>query len=250
MKRLAIPLLVVLSALIPLAGAWAQPGMAQGDSLSAEVERLRDYQARQGVGVRLLDGISQSLPELVWLDRLSISRDQIGIDGRAFNTNAIANFVENLDKLPDFAEPTLRSADLEPDQTYKFTLSLKASRSPATKNPVLEAERDALLRGLASRDEMPEVLQRLHDLLAKPGITVETVEIRPMTEQGRREQVCPMSIQMKAESYHALAMILDRLARFSPIVALDQMDAKAVRDDDAVGLLTVDLRLEIPVLER
>jgi len=41
----------------------------------------------------------------------------------------------------------------------------------------------------------------------------------------------------------------DRLDRFSPIVAPDQMDAKAVRDDDApVGLLAVDLRLEIPVL--
>jgi len=89
--------------------------------------------------------------------------------------------------------------------------------------PEPEAERDALLRGLASQDEMPEVLQRLHDLLAKPGITVETVEIRPITEQGHREQVCPMTIQMKAESYHALAMILDRIARFSPIVALDQM---------------------------
>jgi len=67
--------------------------------------------------------------------------------------------------------------------------------------------------------------------------------------QGRREQVCPMSIQMKAESYHALAMILDRLARFSLLVALDRMEAKAVRDDDApIGLLVVDLRLAVPVL--
>lgn len=213
------------------------------------MERLRDYQARQGIGVRLLDGISKSLPELLWLDRLSISRDQIGIDGHAFNTKAIANFIEHLDKLPDFAEPTLRSADLEPDQTYRFTLSLKAGGSPAAENPSLEAERDALLRGLASHDEVPEVLRRLHDLLEKPGITVEEVEIRPMTEQGRREQVCPMTIQMKAESYHALAMTLDRLNRFSPIVALDRMEAKAVRDDGAAaGLLAVEIRLEIPVL--
>jgi len=32
MKRLAIPLLVVLGSLIPLAGAWAQPGMAKEGS--------------------------------------------------------------------------------------------------------------------------------------------------------------------------------------------------------------------------
>jgi hypothetical protein len=43
-------------------------------------------------------------------------------------------------------------------------------------------------------------------------------------------------------------MTFDRLDRFSPIVALDKMDAKAVRDDAPVGLLAIDLRLEIPVL--
>src|SRR5258708_40196387 len=98
MERLARPLLVVLGALIPLTGAWAQPGTAKGESLSVEVERLRDYRARQGMGVRLLDGISKSLPDLLWLDRLNVSRDQITIDGRAFTTNAIANFIENRDK--------------------------------------------------------------------------------------------------------------------------------------------------------
>jgi Fimbrial assembly protein (PilN)/Type II secretion system (T2SS), protein M subtype b len=247
MKRLAIPLLVVLGTLIPLAGAWAQPGMAKGESLPAEVERLRGYQARQRVGVRLLDGISRSLPELLWLDRLNVSRDQITIDGRAFNTNVIAKFIENLDKLPDFEEPMLRSADLEPNQTYKFTLSLRAGRSPAMKNPSLEAERDALLRGLASQGEIPEVLQRFGALLERPGITVEKLDLLPQTGQGR-EQVVPVEIRMKAESYHALAMSLDRIARFSPLLALDRMEARAVRDDDAIGLLAVDLRLEIPVL--
>jgi Tfp pilus assembly protein PilO len=251
MKRLTRPLLVVLGTLLPLAGAWTQSGTAQQGALRAEVERLQEYQARQRLGIRLLDGISKALPELLWFDRLNVSRDQITIDGRAYNTNAIADFIEALDKLPDFAEPTLRSTTREPDETFKFTLSLKAGRKPASEDTPLEEERDALLRGLASQSEMPEVLQRLRNLFEKPGITVETVEIRPMTEQGRREQVCPMTIQMKAESYHALAMTFDRLDRFSPIVALDRMTATAVRDDDAAaGLLTVNLRLEIPVLQK
>jgi hypothetical protein len=247
MKRLAIPLLVVLGALIPLAGAWTQPGTTKGGTLSAEVEHLRGYRAQQRLGVVLLDGISKSLPELLWLDRLNVSRDQITIEGRAYNTNtnAIANFIENLDKLPDFAEPKLRSATQEPDETYKFTLSLKAGRGLGGKDTPLEEERDSLPRKLASQDEMPEVLQRLRDLLEKPGITVETLEALPMTGQ-----VHPVEIRMKAESYHALVMAFDRLDRFSPIVALDQMDANAVRDDDAtVGLLAVDLRLVVPVLQ-
>lgn len=115
MKRLARPLLVILGSLIPLAGAWAQPGTAKGDSLSAEVERLRGYQVRQRMGVRLLDGISRSLPELLWLDRLMIVRDQIRIDGRAFNSNAVANFIDKLDKLPDFGTPKFRGTELELD---------------------------------------------------------------------------------------------------------------------------------------
>ncbi len=121
------------------------------------MERLRGYQARQRLGVRLLDGISKSLPEPLWLDRLSVSRDQITIEGRAYNTNAIANFIEALDKLPDFAEPTLRSATQEPDETYKFILSLKVDRKPGGEDMPLKEERDTLLRGLASQSEMPGI---------------------------------------------------------------------------------------------
>lgn len=243
MERLARPLLVVLGALIPLTAAWAQPGTAQ---LREEVERLRDYQARQRMGVQLLDGISRSLPELLWLDRLHVSRGQIAMDGRAFNTNAIANFIENLDKLPELSEPTLRSTSQEPDKTYKFSISMGAVSRHPTENASLEEQRDSLLRGFASRSEMPEVLRRLRALLQQPGITVKRFATLPLAGEGHRERVQPVEIRIGAESYQALALLFDRLARFAPTVALDQLNA--ARDGAKTSFLAVDLRLEIPVL--
>lgn len=247
MERLARPLLVFLGALIPLAGAWAQPGRGD-DALKAEVARLRGYQEGQKMGVRLLDGISRSLPEPLWLDRLGVSGEHIIIEGHAANTNAVANFIDNLNKLPDFDEPSLRFVNLEPDKSYKFSTSFGfgAGRRP-TKIAFLQAERDSLLRGIASQDEVPRVLQRLRSLFARPGIQVKKLEPLPLTGQGHHEQVLPVEIRIGAESYGALTRLFDALDRFSPVVALTWMEA--TRDKARGSLLAVDLRLAVPVLK-
>jgi hypothetical protein len=247
MERLARPLLIVLGALIPVAAAWAEPGTAQGNALRAEVERLRDYQARQRLGARLLEGISRSLPELLWLDRLNVASGQIVVEGRAFNTNAIANFITNLDKLPELDEPLLRSTSQEPDSTFKFTLLLRPRRLPAG-NTSLQAERESLLHGLAAQSEMPEALQRLRALLEPPGIKVEKFAPLPQAGKGRREPVLPVEIRIGAESYVAVAALFDRLSRFLPMVALDRLNV--ARKDAEAGSLAVDFSLVIPVLKK
>src|SRR5204863_8604341 len=110
MARLARPLLVVLGALILWPSVSAGPATApKSATLPTEVARLRFYQARQKFGLQLLDGVSRSLPELLWLDRLTFANERIVIDGHAFNTNSIANFIETLDKLPELDEPMLNS---------------------------------------------------------------------------------------------------------------------------------------------
>jgi type IV pilus assembly PilN-like protein/type II secretion system (T2SS) protein M len=247
MERLARPLLVALGALIPLAVAWAVPATAQRSALQAEVERLRSYQARQKLGVQLLHGISKSLPELLWLDRLSVSNGQIVVDGRAFNTNAIANFIETLDKLPELNEPLLRATSQEPDTTFKFTLLLRPGRLPAG-NTSLKAERDSLLHGLAFQSEMPEALQRLRALLENPGIKVEKFVPLPLAGKSPREQVLPVEIRIEAESYETITALFDRLGRFLPVVALDRLNV--ARNDAKAGSLTVDLSLSVPVLKK
>jgi Tfp pilus assembly protein PilN len=82
--------------------------------------------------VRVMDYIARALPELLWLDRLRMTPDSIEIEGRAFNTNAVANFIENLDKVPEFDEPILKSTEQQAGNAqavsiYKFVISFHYS---------------------------------------------------------------------------------------------------------------------------
>jgi Tfp pilus assembly protein PilN len=97
----------------------------------AELERkigiINDLKANQRGPVRVMDYISRSLPELLWLDRLRMTASTLEIEGRAFNTNAVANFIENLDKVPEFDEPTLKSTEEQGGGIYKFVISFNYS---------------------------------------------------------------------------------------------------------------------------
>ena len=74
-----------------------------------------------------MDYISRALPELLWLDRLKMTTDTIEIEGRAFNTNAVANFIDNLDKVPEFDEPTLKITEQQQGGIYSFLISFHYS---------------------------------------------------------------------------------------------------------------------------
>jgi len=97
----------------------------------AELERkigiINDLKANQRGPVRVMDYISRALPELLWLDRMSMKATSIQIEGRAFNTNAVANFIENLDKVPEFDEPTLKSTEEQAGGIYKFVIEFNYS---------------------------------------------------------------------------------------------------------------------------
>lgn len=101
----------------------------------AELERkigiINDLKANQRGPVRVMDYVSRALPELLWLDRMRVAGDSIQIQGRAFNTNAVANFIENLDKVPEFEEPTLEGTSQEGAGVYRFTINFKYSFATA-----------------------------------------------------------------------------------------------------------------------
>jgi type IV pilus assembly protein PilN len=97
----------------------------------AELERkigiINDLKANQRGPVRVMDYISKGLPELLWLDRMTMNATTIEIEGRAFNTNAVATFIENMDKVPEFEEPTLKDASEQPGSIYKFVIEFNYS---------------------------------------------------------------------------------------------------------------------------
>jgi type IV pilus assembly protein PilN len=92
----------------------------------AELERkigiINDLKANQKGPVRIMDYVSKSLPELLWLDQMTMNATTIVVEGRAFNTNAVAAFIENLDRVPEFDEPTLRDASRAGPNIYRYVI--------------------------------------------------------------------------------------------------------------------------------
>ena len=108
----------------------------------AELERkigiINDLKLNQRGPVRVMDHVSRALPELLWLDRMTMNAAVIEVEGRAFNHNAIAAFMDNLDKVPEFEEPTLKDSQAQPGGIQKFVINFNYSFAPpaaAADNP-------------------------------------------------------------------------------------------------------------------
>ena len=90
--------------------------------LERKVQVINQLKANQRGPVRIMDYVSRALPELLWLNRMQVGSSSITVSGEAFNTNAVANFMENLDRFPEFREPVLRDTS-QKGGVYTFTLT-------------------------------------------------------------------------------------------------------------------------------
>jgi Tfp pilus assembly protein PilN len=102
-------------------------------NLADKIAIINELKSNQRGPVRIMDYISRALPELLWLDRLKMNASSIEIEGRAFNPNAVANFMDNLDKVPEFKEPVLKDTNAE-GNVYRFSIAFDYSFVP--KKPV------------------------------------------------------------------------------------------------------------------
>jgi Tfp pilus assembly protein PilN len=103
---------------------------AKKAELERKIKIINDLKLNQRGPVRVMDYVSRALPELLWLDKMSMNASTIEIEGRAFNTNAVANFIENLDKVPEFEEPTLKDTSEQAGGVYKFVIDFNYSFTP------------------------------------------------------------------------------------------------------------------------
>ena len=106
----------------------------------ALVEQLR---AGQTAPVQLLDHISRSVPELLWLTDMEQKGDALTIQGRANTLVAAADFVSNLERTGLLTRPLDMETQVEALQTgtgqpaldvYKFTVRASVDRASAAKN--------------------------------------------------------------------------------------------------------------------
>lgn len=102
------------------------------DSLQKRIDLINQLKQNQKGPVRIMDRISQDLPDLVWLDKLTMSGGEIKIDGRGLNPNAIANFVENVKNDPLFEEPDLSNLEQKNANppVYVFNMSFHFVYAP------------------------------------------------------------------------------------------------------------------------
>jgi len=104
------------------------------DSLQKRIDLINQLKQNQKGPVKIMDRVSQDLPDLVWLDKMTMSGGLITITGRGLNPNAIANFVEAIKKDSLFEEPDLSSMNqvtINPpvytfDMTFHFAYAPKS----------------------------------------------------------------------------------------------------------------------------
>ncbi len=73
--------------------------------LQKKVDLINQLKQNQKGPVRLMDEVSNALPDLLWLERMEYKGSVIGLEGKALNPNSVANFLENLKRVPSFQEP-------------------------------------------------------------------------------------------------------------------------------------------------
>lgn len=98
-------------------------------ALEHKIGVINDLKANQQGPVRIMDQVSRALPELLWLDSMEVAGNNISVNGSAFNINAIANFIENLDKAQEFQEPILRDS-ARAGQVYNFGINFTFNPPP------------------------------------------------------------------------------------------------------------------------
>jgi Tfp pilus assembly protein PilN len=102
------------------------------ESLQKRIDLINQLKQNQKGPVKIMDRISQDLPDLVWLDRMSMSGGLVSITGRGLNPNAIANFVDNVKNDPLFEEPELNAVNqmTAVPPVYGFDMTFHFSYAP------------------------------------------------------------------------------------------------------------------------
>lgn len=94
--------------------------------LTTRINVIKELTVAQRGPVAIMDGISRSLPDLLWLQTMVVDAKTVTLTGQAMNTNAIASFIESLAQVPEFKEPDTKDISeliVDGQQTFKFTLS-------------------------------------------------------------------------------------------------------------------------------
>lgn len=102
---------------------------AKKAELEYKIRVINELKANQQGPVKIMDYVSATLPDLLWLTRMDVSPAVIKLTGEAFNTNAVATYIDDLDQVEEFAEPVLLDTQRRGDY-YTFVIDVPYSFAP------------------------------------------------------------------------------------------------------------------------
>ena len=104
---------------------------AKRAELKAKIDTIRKLKENQKGPVRILDEVSRTMPDLVWLTGLNLAGTHVTLNGMALDENAIANYVDNLDASPFFSEPTVVTIQRSRGDAFTFRLECDFTYAPS-----------------------------------------------------------------------------------------------------------------------
>lgn len=110
----------------------------QKELLEKKINIIDDLKARQSGPVHMLDEISSSVPEFLWLTELKEVGKEIQVKGQATNIIAVTNFVGNMEKSPWFKNVDLKETkQITNPPGYAFSV-VTSFQIPQPKKPAGE----------------------------------------------------------------------------------------------------------------
>ena len=103
---------------------------ARREALRHKINVINELKQNQQGPVRIMDEVSQALPELVWLTRMTLKGRSVELSGVALDENAVANYITNINASPYFEEPLLKNLSRSQGDTFTFSLNCTFINSP------------------------------------------------------------------------------------------------------------------------
>lgn len=110
-----------------------------------KINLIESQKLRQGIPVRIMDELSKSLPDWVWLTEVTYDKQVVRIKGKALSNNLIADYISNLEGSGLYSEVNLLSSTqkrIKSDNILEFSMNARhlplmgaSPQRPAAKTP-------------------------------------------------------------------------------------------------------------------
>jgi len=102
-------------------------------SLERKINLINDLRSQQDTAVRIMDQLSRSLPDWVWLTEVTFDSKGLQIKGKALSNNLIADYMTSLESGPVLANVALITSTQKKSQRneyLEFSLSAALEKKP------------------------------------------------------------------------------------------------------------------------